>query len=125
MSPACAKFLRLSVCAALTLAAWSDAALADPSAQTPAPAGGLVLRLARPANDFSSPYASPAKNPGPNLGHTALERRLSGEGVTGSLGYLCGIDLYQPDVWQRGGGVDSSAGHKGTFLGAKLGYSFK
>jgi hypothetical protein len=115
--------LRLPICAALALVASTSAALADPAPTSAAPRP--LLRLARPADDVSSPYASPVKDPGPNLGHTAVERRLSGDGVTGSVGYLCGIDLYQPDGWQRGGGVDSSAGHKGTFLGAKLGYSFK
>lgn len=123
--------LRHPIRAALVLAAslaWSGVALADPPASAAAPRP--ALRLTRPTDDFSSPYASPAKDPGPNLGHTAVERRLSGQGgagqgMTGSVGYLCGIDLYQPDGWQRGGGVDSSQGHKGTFLGAKLGYSFK
>jgi len=101
---------------------WSGDALADPQ---PQPGARLLLRLARPATDFSSPYASPVKDAGPNLGHTAIARRLTGDGVTGSVGYLCGIDLFEPDGWQRGGGVDSSTGHKGTFLGAKLGYSFR
>ncbi|MGA0604308.1 hypothetical protein ACO2Q3_26635 [Caulobacter sp. KR2-114] len=112
--------------AATCAAAAASAAESGPQPGTGQPAGGPPkLHLARPADDFASPYASPAHQAGPNLGHTAIERRLAGDGLTGSVGYLCGIDLYEPDRWQRGAGPDSSAGHKGTFLGAKLGYAFK
>lgn len=125
------SFRTILVSAALCASgALTGAAMAAEPAPQTAAAQPLLLRLARPADDFSSPYASPVKDAGPNLGHTAVERRLTGDGtagggMTGSVGYLCGIDLYQPDGWQRGGGVDSSVGHKGAFLGAKLGYAFK
>jgi hypothetical protein len=86
---------------------------------------GPALKLARADGDFAAPYVSPAKEQGPNLGHTALERRLNEDSLTGAVGYLCGIDRFEPDSYQHGGGPDTSVGHKGTFLGASLGYAFK
>jgi hypothetical protein len=54
---------------------------------------------------------------------TQIDRRLSGDGLTGSLGYLCGIDSY-PHEQQEARGPASSYGRESTFLGAKLSYAF-
>jgi hypothetical protein len=75
-------------------------------------AGGLISHAYAPSRpqDIDAP-------------RTQIDRRLSGDGLTGSLGYLCGIDSY-PHEQQEARGPASSYGRESTFLGAKLSYAF-
>ena len=58
------------------------------------------------------------------INRTALERQLGEDGLTGQLGYLCGLHSFPPGS-SRDGGPASAFGHQGTFLGAKLSRSFR
>jgi hypothetical protein len=81
--------------------------------------GGLKAALRRA-------YAPP-EGTGANqavAARTEIDRRFGAEGVSGSLGYLCGIDSYPHDFPQARGPA-SSYGRESTFLGAKLSYAFK
>lgn len=57
------------------------------------------------------------------FGHTALDHRFSQrENVTGSLGFLCGL---QPGHNETGGASAYGVDPHGRFLGAKLSFAFR
>lgn len=114
----------LTLSAGLASGARAEAGLSLAPAGIVRPAGQApALKLPRPGGELALSYVPRAGDkPGP--GRTALDRRV-GDGLNASVGYLCGIDRYAPDSYQRGGGPDTAYGHKGTFLGASLGYVFR
>jgi hypothetical protein len=81
---------------------------------------------ARPALDLSrlnTTSASPDAGD-PDAAKTAVDHRFVGSGLTGSVGYLCGLDSYPHDAMPLRGPA-SSYGRDSTFLGAKLSYAFR
>lgn len=56
------------------------------------------------------------------IARTAIDRRLSGEDVTGSLGFLCGI---QPGADRNGAAAARGVDPTGRFVGAKLSLAFR
>jgi len=127
MRPLLAPAFALAVAVGAATVAHGEAGLSLAPAFAKAPAPGTKpagLKLPRPGADFALSYSAAAGAGHPSQGRTALDRRV-GDGLNASVGYLCGIDRYAPDSYQHGGGPDSGYGHKGTFLGASLGYSFK
>jgi len=53
---------------------------------------------------------------------TAVDRRLAGDDLTGSLGFLCGI---QPGADRTGAAAARGVDPTGRFLGAKLSLAFR
>lgn len=56
------------------------------------------------------------------IARTAIDRRLSGEDLTGSLGFLCGI---QPGADRNGAAAARGVDPTGRFVGAKLSLAFR
>src|SRR4051794_32462265 len=81
-----------------------------PSARSDAPRAALVLP--KPGVNWEALQQK-----------TAVERRSS-DGLTGAVGYLCGIDKFADRASERRAGPTSSYGRQGTFLGASLGVAF-
>ncbi len=110
-----------SLLAAVALAGAAEAQ----TATQPLPAARPALDLSRLRTPFTAPYVAPdAQARASDIPKTAIERRLSADGLTGSLGYLCGIDSSTHELEPRGGPA-SSFGRESTFLGAKLSYAFR
>jgi len=56
------------------------------------------------------------------IARTAIDRRLSGDDLTGSLGFLCGI---QPGADRNGAAAARGVDPSGRFVGAKLSLAFR
>ncbi|MFI4976529.1 MAG: hypothetical protein ACHP84_18495 [Caulobacterales bacterium] len=102
--------------------------LAEPHAPLMPAKGAAVhpaIDLSKLRTSLSVRYAlsSPVRDAGPN--RTQIDHRFARDGLVGSAGYMCGIDGVVPDTNLTGGGPASTFGRQGTFLGARLGYSFK
>ncbi len=77
---------------------------------------------------FARPYAKAGDPAGESLpagvARTSVDHRFSQGGLTGSLGYLCGVNSFaagaSPDT-----GPASSFGRASTYLGAKLSLPFR
>jgi hypothetical protein len=85
----------------------------------------LAAAVHKPADSplsGASRFTPPPDGLSADTARTSVDRRI-GEGLTGSLGYLCGIDNYSHDALQPRGPA-SSYGRESTFLGAKLSYAF-
>jgi len=114
------------VFAAALLAAGSaraDAGAADlfAAVRSPIPkAGGAeapAVRIRLP-----EPYAQAHALKSAGIAKTAIDRRLDGdEDVTGSLGFLCGL---QPGARRTGAAAARGVDPSGRFLGAKLSVAF-
>ena len=60
----------------------------------------------------------------PGVARTSVDHSFSPRGLTGSAGYLCGVNSSAPGAEDIGGPA-SSFGRGTTFLGAKLSYAFR
>ena len=108
----------------LTLAPYS----AD--TRTPSPLPVRAVAPSRPAPDLANPLdgLAPTARPANSLqsavfATTAVDHRFSGrDGVTGSLGFLCGL---QPGHTENGGAAAFGSDPHGRFLGAKLSFAFR
>jgi len=56
------------------------------------------------------------------IARTAVDRRLSGDDLTGYLGFLCGI---QPGADRNGAAAARGVDPSGRFVGAKLSLAFR
>jgi hypothetical protein len=56
------------------------------------------------------------------IARTAIDRRLSGEDLSGALGFLCGI---QPGAQRSGAAAARGVDPSGRFVGAKLSLAFR
>ncbi len=102
------------------------AAVAAAEAQTPDSPLALAQPIGRPDARvlFSIPYA---RDTGPELAgmsRTAIDHRFAPGGLTGSVGYLCGVNSFAPGANETGGPA-STFGRGTTFLGAKLSLPFR
>jgi hypothetical protein len=119
--------LGLGVLAALIAAAASGEAAAQPieaSLRSPFAADGAIRPQAGPSEAharFVLPY-HPSEGPAIPEGtvRTSVDRDLSARGLSGSVGYLCGLG---PSPNETNGPVTSYE-RVGTFLGAQLRQSF-
>jgi hypothetical protein len=102
--------------AALAASLLAAPAWADPS--------GPRLNLSRPQPALTRAVFASRPDAAARINRTAVERQLSEDGLTGQLGYLCGLHSFPPGS-SRDGGPASAFGHQGTFLGAKLSRSFR
>jgi hypothetical protein len=69
-----------------------------------------------------TPVASPEQSDFPR---TAVDYRLTPDGLTGSLGYLCIKDPARLSAEQESAAAASRLNHQSSFLGATLSYAFK
>jgi hypothetical protein len=81
----------------------------------------LNLSRLQASTSWSAIESAPDDAQGTN--RTEIDHRFGGDKLVGSLGYLCGIDKFQPAA-NGAAGPASSYGRSGTFLGAKLSYAF-
>lgn len=97
------------------LAATGAAQAAEP-VMLPKPAAA-ALNLSTPSADFAVLYnhAPAARIPG--VARTAIDRRLDGEDVTGSLGFMCGL---KPGADRYGAAAARGWDPTGRFVGARL-----
>ena len=119
--------------AALTLAEAAGAQVAAQQPYTPLPTyravavtGKVDAQVARQAIDLSAPrtplamsYAQTVALREAGEARTSVDRRLSGTGLTGALGFLCGL---QPRLDENSGSAYGIDPH-GRFLGAKLSHA--
>jgi hypothetical protein len=79
-----------------------------------------LIDVSGPSAPLVLPYALANSVERSDFAQTAIDHRFPPGGVTGSVGYLCGLHA-GPD---EGAGPASSSTPVGTFLGAKLAYAF-
>lgn len=109
----------------LTLAPYRAEAVAASPLPVKAPAGA-----ARPAADLADPLdpLAPTSVQARSVesavfAKTAVDRRFGGrENVTGSVGFLCGL---QPGHNEAGGAAAYGVDPHGRFLGARLSFAFR
>jgi hypothetical protein len=127
----------MSALAALGLAAVAGAAQAQPldlrlpeGALPPLAAAPRLGQPARAVPDLANPLdplARPALQPGAVetavFARTAVERRVAGrDNLTGSLGFLCGL---QPGHNDAGGAAAYGVDPHGRFVGTKFSLAFR
>ena len=122
------KVSSLKAAAALAVLAAMTAATAHADTAAPAPIkivwqAQAKMNLADPRLSLATPYAQRnTETPLPSgTVKTAIDRRFASDTMTGSVGYLCGL---QPGP-NESGGVASAFDPAGTFLGGKLTLAFK
>lgn len=70
--------------------------------------------------DVAYAHAGPARIPG--VARTSVDRKLASEDVTGSLGFLCGLE---PGAGRQGVAAARGYDPSGRFVGAKLKLAFR
>jgi hypothetical protein len=113
--PALALLVPLLAAAAPALAEPVVPARSAPVRSAPAPAR---LDLSRLASRYDAARATRA----PGVARTSIDRSLSGDAATASLGLLCGVQP-APDV--RGAASALGSDRDGRFLGAQLRVGFR
>ena len=111
------------------LAAASFAGAADAQTLQPLRLNGAgAIQSVADASDLRSavfiPYAQANAMKDTGESKTEIDRRFGRNGLTGSLGYLCGVNSSAPGA-DVNGGPASSFGHGTTFLGAKISLPFR
>lgn len=94
-----------------------DAVLARPPAplMTLKPAAALDMSSRHARFDVAYAHAGPPRIPG--VARTSVDRSLASDDVTGSLGFLCGLE---PGAGKQGAAAIRGYDPTGRFLGAKL-----
>jgi hypothetical protein len=94
-----------------------DAVRARPPAplMTLKPAAALDMSNWHDRFDVAYAHAGPARIPG--VARTSVDRALASDDVTGSLGFLCGLE---PGSGKQGAAAIRGYDPTGRFLGAKL-----
>ena len=107
-----------------TAAALASALLAAGAAHAevaPAPSTPVIdLTVAKTAVAVS--YAQAAALQAAGIVQTSVDHKFSGQGLTGSLGFLCGL---QPAYYHAGAADARGYDPEGKFVGAKLAFAFK
>ncbi|WP_293907245.1 hypothetical protein [Phenylobacterium sp.] len=120
----CHRLKLIALSAAMVLAAGAA------SAQTAALDEVKALTEAvRPSGDLAKPHASVAARydrdaalRAAGIARTSVDRRLASDDLTGSLGFLCGL---QPGAERSGAAAVRGYDPSGRFVGAKLSLAFK
>jgi hypothetical protein len=102
-------------------AALAQTAPLTPASPAAAPASklpALDLSRLRRAGDFSDAESEALRT---GVAKTAVDQRIS-EGLSGSLGFLCGL---HPSVGDNGASAMRGVDPEGRFLGAKLSLAFR
>lgn len=80
------------------------------------------LALSMPAADFAVRYAQTLPTRTPGVARTAIDRRIDGDDVTGSLGFMCGL---KPGAEKYGVAAARGWDPAGRFVGARLSVAFR
>ncbi len=89
-------------------------------AQTPVTAPKLDLSSPHASFDVAYSRAPAARIPG--IARTSIDKRLGAEDLSGSLGFLCGLE---PGAGSQGAAAARGYDTSGRFLGAKLKLAFR
>ncbi|PZQ64677.1 MAG: hypothetical protein DI570_04405 [Phenylobacterium zucineum] len=81
-----------------------------------------ALNLSTPSADFAVRYAQAPPGRTPGIARTAIDRRLDGDDVTGSLGFMCGL---KPGADRFGVAAARGWDPTGRFVGARLSVAFR
>ena len=83
---------------------------------------GGALNMTRPGAAFDVAYdrAGPPRIPG--VARTSVDHKLASDDLTGSLGFLCGLE---PGAGKDGGAAARGYDPSGRFVGAKLSLAFR
>lgn len=104
---------------ALSLALSAAAASAQPLESAAAPAR---LDLTSPSTSFAVRYEPRSEPRIRGVAKTAVERRLAEDGLTGSLGFMCGL---KPGAEKSGAAAMRGHDPSGRFVGARLSLAFR
>ena len=80
------------------------------------------LNLTRQNAVFNVVYANPGPTRIPGIARTSVDRKLASDDVTGSLGFLCGLE---PGSGKQGAAAARGYDPTGRFVGAKLKFAFR
>lgn len=100
----------------------ASAAQAAPDPNDAAQALRAAIIPLAPKVAVADPYAQVRQSRSPGIATTSVDHSFAGKGLTGSAGFLCGI---QPGQGQDGGAAAYGYDPHGRFLGAKLSLAFK
>lgn len=81
-----------------------------------------ALNLTRHDAIFDVAYANPGPARIPGIARTSVDRKLASDDVTGSLGFLCGLE---PGSGKQGVAAARGYDPSGRFVGAKLKFAFR
>jgi opacity protein-like surface antigen len=112
--------------ALIVLAVSLSAAAAQAQSVNPRTALDAAVLASGPAPQvrltLAEPYAQAYAMKQAGVARTSVDRRLRSEDVTGSLGFLCGL---QPGAERSGAAAANGYDPSGRFLGAKLSFAFR
>jgi len=98
-------------------------------AQTQVTAAAALNQAVRPAADATAPktvvggrYADPAVQRIPGVAKTAVDHRFSESDLTGSMGFMCGLN---PGAQLYGAAGARGYDPNGRFVGARLSLAFR
>lgn len=94
--------------------------LAASARPAPAPSKALDLSSRQAGFDVLYAHAGPARIPG--VARTSVDRKLASDDLTGSLGFLCGLE---PGAGKQGVAAARGYDPSGRFVGAKLRLAFR
>lgn len=80
------------------------------------------LDLTSPHTSFDVAYSRAPAARIPGVARTSVDKRLGAEDLTGSLGFLCGLE---PGAGSQGAAAARGYDPSGRFLGAKLKLAFR
>lgn len=83
---------------------------------------GSPLNPTRQNAVFDVAYANPGPVRIPGIARTSVDRQLASDDVTGSLGFLCGLE---PGSGKQGVAAARGYDPSGRFVGAKLKFAFR
>lgn len=86
------------------------------------PSAPAALDLTRPADAFAATYAGAPAPRIRGVARTAIDRRLDGDDVLGSVGFMCGL---KPGVEKSGAAAAHGYDPTGRFVGARLKFAFR
>ena len=94
--------------------------LAKPAPSPAAPSKAINLTRRNATFDVAYAHAGPARIPG--VARTSVDRKLASDDLTGSLGFLCGLE---PGAGRQGVAAARGYDPSGRFVGAKLRLAFR
>ena len=107
---------------ALLALGWALSAAAASAQPLDLQAAPARLDLTRPKTSFAVRYEPGAESRIRGVAKTSVERRLAEDGLTGSLGFMCGL---KPGAEERGAAAMRGYDPTGRFVGARLSLAFR
>ena len=94
--------------------------LVPPAVVQPAQVRGIDLSRHHAGFEVAYAHAGPARIPG--VARTSVDQKLASDDLTGSLGFLCGLE---PGAGKQGVAAARGYDPSGRFVGAKLRLAFR